>query len=155
MMSSQPSSAPLSPPPSSPPPPPVLGFPAPASPMAPPPVRLQMHGGSGVHVGTFSDEDGDDDDDDDDEFEDSEQTEATAAGTDAEESMTSEGELCATPESGPRSVAVDDNDKWVAVKGQVLAALPQLLSTPVVPGSEAVHATAIVSATATAAHHHP
>jgi hypothetical protein len=112
-----------------------------------------MHGGSGLRVGDSSDEDGDDDDDD--EFEDSEQTEATAAGTDAEESMTSEGELCATPESGPRSM----DDKWVTVKGQVLAPSPQLLlSTPVDPGPEAVHEIAIVSATAaaaTAAHHRP
>ena len=80
-------------------------------------MHLQMHDLNGIRVDS-SDEDGDDDDDD--EFEDSEPTEATAPGTDVEESLTSEGETCATPDSGgsndggrPQTVA----DKWVAVKG--------------------------------------
>jgi hypothetical protein len=81
-----------------------------------------MHGGNGVPVDS-SDEDGDDDEDD--EFEDSEQTEATATGTDVEGSITSEGELCATPDSVPRAI-----DKWVTVKGQALPPSPQ--SSPVV-----------------------
>jgi len=92
-------------------------------------------------VEDFSDEDGDDaEDEDDDEFEDSEQTEPTATGTDAEESLTSEGELCATPESEPRTMGADD--KWVNVKGQqhqhqMLLAPPP--SPPLSP--EAVHVT--------------
>ncbi|KAH9986688.1 hypothetical protein BJV74DRAFT_533299 [Russula compacta] len=118
-MSSQPASAPPHPPPT-PPPGPVLGFPTPPSPpMVPSSVRLQMHDSNGARVDS-SDDDGDDDDDD--EFEDSEQTEATATATDVEESITSEGELCATPESGPRG-----GDKWVAIKGQ---ALPPLSPSP-------------------------
>lgn len=73
---------------------------------------LQMLSGDGEHVES-SDEDGDDEDDDDeDEFEDSEPTEATA--TEAE-SITSEGELSATPER-----AANATDHWVAVKGQAL-----------------------------------
>ena len=97
-----------------------------------------MHGGNGSRVEDSSDDDGDDDDDDeDDEFEDSEQTEATA---DAEESLTSEGELCATPESETRAVGADD--KWVAVKGQQRQHQTLLAPPPSPPLSpEAVHAT--------------
>lgn len=79
-----------------------------------------------------SDEDGDDDEDED-EFEDSEPTEVTATGTDVEESLTSEGETCATPESGgsndgglPHTVA----DKWVAVKGGPETVHPPTLPPP-------------------------
>jgi len=107
-----------------------------------------MHGRNGVH-GDSSDEGGDDDDDDDDdEFEDSEPTEATATGTDVEESVTSEGEMCATPESGggndggPQTVA----DKWVAVKGGLEALLPPLPSPPQVMALEAVSAVPIAGA---------
>jgi hypothetical protein len=108
------------------------------------PVRLQTHGRNGVH-GDSSDEggdDGDDDDDDDeddDEFEDSEPTEATATGTDVEESVTSEGEMCATPESGGGN---DGGHKWVAVKGGGggLEALLTPLPPPEVMGLEAVPA---------------
>lgn len=82
-----------------------------------------MHGSNGACVDSSDGDGDDDDDDDDDEFEDSEQTEATAAtATDVEESITSEGEQCATPESGPRA-----GDKWVAIKGQ---ALPPLSPSP-------------------------
>jgi len=135
-ITSQPSSGLSSPPSTTPPPPaPVLSFPSPPSPI-PPPMRFKMHGGNGSRVEDSSDEDKEDD-----EFEDSEQTEATAPGTDAEESLTSEGELCATPESEPRIMGADD--KWVAVKGhqhqhqhQTLLAPPP--SPPLSP--EAVHA---------------
>jgi len=98
------------------------------------PMRLQMHDRNGVHVDT-SDEDGDEDDED--EFEDSEPTEATATGTDVEEILTSEGETCATPESG------GSNDgglpeKWVAVKGglemvQLSPLPPQVMTLEAVP----------------------
>jgi hypothetical protein len=100
-----------------------------------------MHGRNGVH-GESSDEGGDDEDDDDDEFEDSEQTEATATGTDVEESVTSEGEMCATPESGggndggPHTMA----DKWVAVKGGLEALLTPLPPPPEVMALDAVTA---------------
>lgn len=120
-----------------------MGFPSPTSPMMAS-VRLQMHGRNGVHVDT-SDEDGDEDEDDEDEFEDSEPTEATANGTDMEESATSEGEMCATPESGgsndggPRTVA----DKWVTVKGGLLLAP---LPPPQVMGLEAMAAVPIAGA---------
>lgn len=152
-ISSQPPSS-LSPPPSTPPPPPppapsVLGFPAPASPtMALPPARFARADDS------TSDESGGDDSDDEDEFEDSEQTEATAPGTDVEESVTlSEGELCgAMPVASGGSVSRTGDDKWVAVKGQqgqAATLAPPYLSS-VDPGLEAVHATATASATATA-----
>jgi hypothetical protein len=92
-------------------------------------MRLQMHDLNGVHVDS-SEDDGDDDED---EFEDSEPTEATATGTDMEESLTSEGEMCATPESGgsndgglPQTVA----DKWVAVKGKLETVHPPTLPPP-------------------------
>ena len=102
-------------------------------------MLLQIPDRNGVHVDS-SDEDGDDDDED--EFEDSEPTEATATGTDVEEILTSEGETCATPESGgsndgglPETVA----NKWVAVKGRLetvhLSPLPPMTleAVPVVP----------------------
>jgi len=140
-ISSQPVSA-MSHGPSTPPPQQMMGFPSPTSPMMAP-VRLQMHGRNGVPADS-SDEGGDDDDDED-EFEDSEPTEATATGTDAEESMTSEGEMCATPESGgsndgggPRIVA----DKWVAVKSG-LETLLSPLPPPEVMTLEAVPAVPI------------
>jgi hypothetical protein len=152
-ISSQPPSS-LSPPPSTPPPPPsppVLGFPTPMSPtMAPPPVPFARADDS------TSDESGGDDSDDEDEFEDSEQTEATAPGTDVEESVTlSEGELCgAMPVGsggggGGGGMSRTGDDRWVAVKGQGQAAThaPPYLSS-VDPGSEAVHATATAYAPA-------
>ena len=143
-ISSQPSPT-MSHPPSTPPPPQqMMGFPSPTSPMMAP-ARLQIHGRNGVQVDS-SDEGGDDDDDDDeDEFEDSEPTEATATGTDVEESMTSEGEMCATPESGgsndggPRTVA----DKWVAVKSGLETLLSPLPPSPQVMTLEAVPAVPI------------
>jgi hypothetical protein len=68
-----------------------------------------MLSGDGERVES-SDDDGDDEDDDDDEFEDSEPAETAA--TEAE-SLTSEGELSATPDR-----AAHATEKWVAVKGQ-------------------------------------
>lgn len=104
------------------------------------PMLLQMPDRNGVHVDS-SDEDGDDDDED--EFEDSEPTEATATGTDVEEILTSEGETCATPESGgsndgglPETVA----DKWVAVKGRLETVHLSPLPPPQVMTLEAVPA---------------
>lgn len=96
-----------------------------------------------------SDEDGDEDEDEDDEdeFEDSEPAEATATGTDAEEGTTSEGEMCATPESGgsndggPRAVA----NQWVAVKGGLGTLLPPL-SPPQVMALEAMPGVPIAGA---------
>jgi hypothetical protein len=106
-----------------------------------------MHDHNGVR-GDSSDEDGDDDDDED-EFEDSEPTEATAPGTDVEESLTSEGEMCATPESGgsnygglPQTVA----DKWVAVKGGFETVHPPPLPPPQLTTLEAVPVVPIAGA---------
>ena len=75
---------------------------------------LQMLSGNGPRVEDSSDEHRDDNEDD--EFEGSAQTKAKATGTKAEKSLTSEGELCATPKSEPRIMGV--GVKWVAVKGQ-------------------------------------
>jgi hypothetical protein len=142
----------LSPPPSTPPPPPpVLGFPSPTSPtLAPPPACFVRADDS------TSDESGADDSDDEDEFEDSEQTEATAPGTDVEESVTlSEGELCgAMPVLSGGGLSRTGDEKWVAVKGQghAAAAATTTLAPPylssVDPASEAVHVTAATYAPA-------
>ena len=110
-------------------------------------MRLQMHDRNGIQVDS-SDEDGDDDEDED-EFEDSEPTEATAPGTDVEESLTSEGETCATPESGGSNdggLSQTVADKWVAVKGGYETVHPPPLPPPQVMTLEAMSALTLAGA---------
>ena len=105
-----------------------------------------MHDLNGIHHVNSSDEDGDDDDED--EFEDSEPTEATATGTDVEEILTSEGETCATPESGGSNDGglQTVTDKWVEVKGALETVHLSPLPPPQVMTLEAVPAVPVAGA---------